>query len=46
MTLEGDVFETGGSSGMALGGGACREGPGAMGISVGGYQLHGHLSTS
>ena len=37
MIPEGDVFGIGSSSGMVLGGGACREGPEIVGISVGGY---------
>ena len=46
MTLEGDVFGIGRNSEMTLGGGACRKALRVMGISVGGYQLHGHMSTS
>ena len=39
VTPEGDIFETRGNTGMALDGGACREGSAATGTSMGGYQV-------
>ena len=46
VILEGDVFRISDSSRMALRGGGCREGPGAMVISVESCQLHEYVSTS
>ena len=46
MTSEGDAFGTKVAHIDGLSGRACRERPGAVGISVGGYQLHGHVATS
>ena len=46
MNPDGNVFGIGGSSGMDLGGGACRKGSGGVGILVGGYQLRGHVLIS